>query len=260
MDNNNTFTNTKFEVWLKDNKAIKFYSNSAELKALIFKENKGKAGIYMWTHIETGKFYVGSTVDISERMYNYFSIIKLKRSKTAYINNALLLHGHSAFSLTILKYIDITDLSKEEARELILSSEQYFLNLIFSPIRLNSYNILPTAGSRLGAKHSKESIAKMSGQNNHMFNKYLSDETLTKMSEAKAGKDNPMSKKVYVYSKDSDTVKETILYKSFDTCIDVAKFFDCTTRTISNYLDKNKLYKNQWILTSSPKNGNNSKG
>ena len=100
----------------------------------------------------------------------------------------------------------------------------------------------------------------MSGQNNHMFNKYLSDETLTKMSEAKAGKDNPMSKKVYVYSKDSDTVKETILYKSFDTCIDVAKFFDCTTRTITNYLDKNKLYKNQWILTSSPKNGNNSKG
>jgi group I intron endonuclease len=186
-------------------------------------------------------------------------IEKLKRSKTAYINNALLLHGHSAFSLTILKYIDITDLSKEEARELILSSEQYFLNLIFSPIKLNTYNILPIAGSSLGAKYSKESITKMSGQNNHMFNKNLSDDTLAKMSEAKAGKDNPMSKKVHVYSKDSDT-KETILYKSFDTCIDVAKFFDCSTRTISNYLDKNKLYQNQWILTSSPKNGNNSRG
>lgn len=259
MNNNNTFTNTKFEVWLKDNKAVKFYPNSAELKALISKDNKGKAGVYMWTHIETGKFYVGSTVDISERMYNYFSIVKLKRSKTAYINNALLLHGHSAFSLTILKYIDITNLSKEEARELILSSEQYFLDLIFSPIRLNSYNILPTAGSRLGAKHSKESIVKMSGQNNHMFNKYLSIETLAKMSEAKVGKDNPMRKTVYVYFKDSDTVKETVLYKSFDTCIDVAKFFDCTTRTISNYLDKDKLYKNQWFLTSSPKNENNSR-
>jgi hypothetical protein len=47
MNNNNTFTNTKFEVWLKDNKAVKFYPNSAELKALIFKDNKGFAGIYM---------------------------------------------------------------------------------------------------------------------------------------------------------------------------------------------------------------------
>lgn len=78
---------------------------------------------------------------------------------------------------------------------MILSSEQYFLDLIFSPIKLNTYNILPTAGSRLGAKHSKESIAKMSGKNNPMFNKYISYNTLAKMNEAKIGKDNPMSKK-----------------------------------------------------------------
>lgn len=94
----------------------------------------------------------------------------------------------------------------------------------------------------------------MSGENNHMFNKYISNDTLAKMSEAKIGKDNSMSKKVYVYSKESDTIKETIIYKSFDTCIDVAKFFNYSTRTITNYLDKNKLYKNQWILTSSFKN------
>jgi group I intron endonuclease len=257
MNNNNTFTNTKFEIWLKNNKTIKFYSNSAELKTLILKENRGKAGIYMWTHVESGKFYIGSTFDISERMYNNFSIGKLKQSKTAHINNALLHHKHSAFSLTILKYIDISNLDKKEARELIFSSEQYFLDLIFSPIKLNTYNILPTAGSSLGAKHLKESIAKMSGENNHMFNKYISNDTLAKMSEAKIGKDNPMSKKVYIYSKESDTIKETIIYKSFDTCIDVAKFFNCSTRTITNYLDKNKLYKNQWILTSSPKNKKN---
>jgi hypothetical protein len=47
MNNNNTFTNTKFEIWLKNNKAIKFYLNSAELKTLILKENRGKAGIYI---------------------------------------------------------------------------------------------------------------------------------------------------------------------------------------------------------------------
>jgi len=32
-----------------------------------------------------------------------------------YIYNALLVHGYSAFTLTILEYLDITNLSKEEA-------------------------------------------------------------------------------------------------------------------------------------------------
>ena len=38
----------------------------------------------------------------------------------------------------------------------------------------------------------------MSGANNNMFGKYYSDETIAKMSEAKRGKKNPKSKKVYI--------------------------------------------------------------
>jgi len=58
-----------------------------------------------------------------------------------------------------LEYIDITDLSKEETRLLILEREQFYLNLAFSEDVPNTYNILKVAGSLLGFKHSEESIA-----------------------------------------------------------------------------------------------------
>lgn len=58
-----------------------------------------------------------------------------------------------------------------------------------------------------------------------------------------------MSKNVFVYSINLET-QETTQYKSFNTCTDAAKFFDCSTRNISRYLDKGRLYKNQWILSS----------
>lgn len=105
-----------------------------------------------------------------------------------------------------------------------------------------------------GKSHSSESLALMSknhsGVNNPMFGKSHSPESLIKMSEAKIGENHPMKKNVFVYSFNLET-KEKILYKSFNSCIEAAKYFDCTTRTLSRYLDKNKLYKKQWLLLSS---------
>lgn len=41
---------------------IIIYNNGDVDKAKILKENFGKAGIYQWTHLESGKFYVGSAL------------------------------------------------------------------------------------------------------------------------------------------------------------------------------------------------------
>lgn len=250
--------------------AVKIYHNTETDKSLILSDNIGKAGIYMWTHKETGKFYIGSAVDLSKRLSTYYSPSWLKCTNN-YISRALILHTHSAFSLSIIEIIDITNLSKEESRKLILSREQNYLDLIFLVDKPNSYNILKEAGSLLGYKHNDFSIAKMKqskgGGNNPMSGKTHSVDTLTKMSQPKseitkakmsesqksinrAGKNNPMSKKVFVYSFDSLN-QETILYKTFDSCTEAAKFFDSSSRVITYYLDKNKLYKKEWILLSS---------
>src|SRR5690606_28603573 len=144
------------------------YSNAETDKSKILSDNKGKAGIYLWTHKESGKKYIGSAVDLSKRLKDYFSPSYLKRAKN-YICNALIFHTHSAFSLSILEYINISNLSKEEALQLIIEREQFYLDLIFSEDESNTYNILKVAGSLLGFKHSEKTIAKMSGENNHMF-------------------------------------------------------------------------------------------
>ena len=48
--------------------------------------------------------------------------------KFFYIYNALTYHGYDTFSVTILEIINITNLSKKDARKLILEREQYYLD------------------------------------------------------------------------------------------------------------------------------------
>lgn len=86
------------------------------------------------------------------------------------------------------------------------------------------------------------SQAKTSDKNPRgMLGKTLSEKTKAKMSIAKSN-NNPMSKKVFVYSFNLET-KVTILVRFFNTGAEAAKYFNCSNSTISNYLDKDKLYK-----------------
>lgn len=215
------------------------YDNALTDKFRIKSELKNKAGIYMWTHLKSNRVYVGSAFDLSIRLSQYYYDTYLDILDN-YISRALLEHTHEAFSLTILEIIEISDKSIEEARELILSREQVYLNIIFSDDEPNTYNLLKMAGSSLGYPHSEETKAKMSlikiGENNPMF--------------GKLGENHPVSKSVFVYSIYSDS-KELVLYKSFHSCKEAAKFLDCSTRSLSRYLDKNKLYKKEWLLFSS---------
>jgi group I intron endonuclease len=120
---------------------------------------------------------------------------------------------------------------------LILEQEQYYID-IFSP----EYNINPIAGSRLGSKHTEKTKNNMKKSKTEEHKKNMSkpktEITRKNMSKAKLGENNPMSKNIFVYSFNSET-KEAILYKSFNTCIEATKYFDCSGRTISRYLDKN---------------------
>ena len=50
------------------------YESADKDKIQILKENKNLAGIYLWTHKKSGKTYLGSAVDLSKRITQYFSI------------------------------------------------------------------------------------------------------------------------------------------------------------------------------------------
>lgn len=127
----------------------------------------------------------------------------LNKGKSA-IYSSIINYGHSNFSLEILEYCSPND---------AVSREQYYIDLL-KP----KYNILLTAGSFLGFKHSELSIKKMSevkkgkkhseetlarmsaaklGINNHMYGKTLSEETKKKLSEAKKCENHPSFGKTY---------------------------------------------------------------
>lgn len=131
------------------------YSNSDLYCDDILKDNKGKAGIYMWSHTQSGKRYIGSSGDLKRRFYSYFSTTYLESCNgRSHIYNALLKYGYSNFSLEILEYCEPSK---------CLEREQYYIDLL-KP----EYNILKLAGSclgnkaRLGLKHSEETKKKMS--------------------------------------------------------------------------------------------------
>jgi group I intron endonuclease len=233
-----------------------------------------------WAH----KMYVGSAVDLSKRLKNYFNINYLNRHKYTYIYNAIISHGYSAFSLTILKHIDISHLDKKQARKLILSREQYYIDSL-NP----EYNILKIAGSSLGFNHSEETLAKMSeaksGENNPMFGrtgennprgmqgKTHSEESLLKMSKAQSGENNPMSGKIhkeetiarmsvakggsiiYVYSflGSPESPEKSTLINTFSSARKAAKHFNYDNSTISSYIKSGKLFKGEYILSINPK-------
>jgi group I intron endonuclease len=238
---------------------LMIYPNSDTDKSKILAENKGKTGIYLWEHKESGKKYVGSAVDLSKRMYNYFSIGYLDRKKNMYICRALKNHGYSTFSLTIYEHINISGLSKEEARKLILEREQFYLDIL-SP----NYNILKKAGSWLGFNHSEGTKLKLSemnkGENHPMFGRNHSPETLALISknharpwlgksvsaETKDKISKSLYKKVFVYSNSS-----SILVYEFGSHLEAAKHFNCSSMTISRYVKNDYIFKKQWILSAS---------
>lgn len=65
----------------------------------ILKDNKGKTGLYRWTNIKTGHTYIGSAVDLSRRLRDYFSsrfIAKEAIKSNSIIYRALLKYGISS--------------------------------------------------------------------------------------------------------------------------------------------------------------------
>jgi group I intron endonuclease len=75
----------------------------------------------MWVHLQSGKRYVGSSVDLRRRFLEYFNTERLLRSPSMIINRALLKYGYSAFRLEILEYC---------GKDKLMEKEKYYLDFI----------------------------------------------------------------------------------------------------------------------------------
>lgn len=121
---------------------ISSYGNADLEKVSVIKENKGKSGIYRWINTENNKSYTGSSIDLGRRFKEYYNYNHISNKRCRFpINNALLKYGYSKFKLEILEYCDKSNL---------IERKQYYID---NP--KPEYNVLLTAGSNLGFKHSE---------------------------------------------------------------------------------------------------------
>lgn len=239
------------------------YANADTQKESILNDNKGKAGVYCWTNIESGKKYVGSSVDIYRRFMNYYNIKYITRAcKSSLICRALLKYGYSKFKLEILEYCD---------QDSAIEREQYYIDLL-NP----EYNILKVAGSLFGYKHTPESLEKM---REIALNR--SDETKAKLREAALGKTYNHTEETKIklrnailgIKRSEETREKLRIIQSnrtkhpvpgfkievkdmetgqtsiYDSLRAAAKEFNKGHKSLSYSLDNGKLYRGRYLIT-----------
>lgn len=104
-----------------------------------YKDNIKMSGIYRWVNLVNGDTYIGSAVDLTERLRDYLSPVWLKKEvlkHNSIIYRALLKYGYAKFRLEILEYCD---------RSQTIVREQYYIDK-YQPTN----NICKIAGSSLG--------------------------------------------------------------------------------------------------------------
>jgi len=117
--------------------AVVVYTNPAEQKQSIIRDNKLKSGVYRWTNNINGNSYIGSSKNLGPRLQQYYGK-SLVNKKSSLICRAILKYGHENFTLDILEYC---------GKDVTIEREQYYIDLL-KP----TYNILQIAGSPLGRK------------------------------------------------------------------------------------------------------------
>jgi len=120
------------------------YNNADTCKDQILSENTDKSGIYRLKNLTNGKRYVGSAMDLSNRLLFYYSASKINsalQQGKSYICSAIIKYGLNNFSLEILEYCE---------PEKLLIREKYYIDLGAE------YNIIkdPTLPPMSGREHT----------------------------------------------------------------------------------------------------------
>ena len=269
-----------------DNNSIKLYEDAYSMRKSIIKDNKNKSGIYKWTNKLTNDIYIGQSVDLAKRFIRYFNMSYLKNRETLIISRALIKYGYSNFSLEILEYCDLVDLTERE---------QYYLD------KLNpKYNILKIAGSSLGHKLTEETKAKISKSlkgiyvkeksalygrthseetkalmalkkskaNNPLFGKTHAEETKELMRQKALGRKHSVAEgaetllkmsisrgyMVFIHEKcDSEGFQ---LIGSFVSIRKAAKFLGISSNTVRLYINSGKIFKDRYKFVGARSAGN----
>ena len=128
-----------------------------------------QSGIYLIRNKKNRKCYVGSAVNLQKRRKEHYKRLRRNAHYNFHLQHAFNKYGKGNFVWIVAELCDAEDL---------IEREQFWID--FYGIN-NVYNILPTAGSMLGMKHTLETRKRLSEANK---GKKHSIETKKKIAEA----------------------------------------------------------------------------
>ena len=144
-----------------------------------------KSGIYKITNEITGKFYIGSSIDIDQRFLDHKRDLNNKTHVNIILQRSWDKHGEKAFSNTTLE---------ECSPEKCFEREQYYLDTL-QPYKSIGYNIGKHAGGGDNFTHNpnKEAMREKNrlmslGENNAMFGKNHTEESIEKLKNKAKGR------------------------------------------------------------------------
>jgi group I intron endonuclease len=132
-----------------------------------------ESGIYCIRNKVNNSFYIGSAVKLSRRFRFHTSALNKNDHINGYLQNAWNKYGASNFEFFVVEYV--------EKLEDLIKAEQEWIDLLNTTNREYGYNICLNAGSRLGMKHTEETLKRMSEIKK---GKRFSEEHKRKISEA----------------------------------------------------------------------------
>lgn len=116
------------------------------------------AGIYKLTQVDSGKVYVGKSVNINRRLMSHKNCGK-KVSGVCYFQNAIIKHGWDSFKVEILETVENFDKLKDNSS--LLERESYYIKLFDSTDKAKGYNICKYSTDLTGIPFSNEHKEKL---------------------------------------------------------------------------------------------------
>jgi hypothetical protein len=194
-----------------------------------------RSGVYLWYSKVSGKYYVGSSVNLYKRLSKYYQNNYLEYSShyDLPIVRAITKYGLDSFILVILDYTDESN---------IHTSEQYFIDTLL-PI----YNIRQVAGFRSGKPIARQPLSEKhklrlslkKGINHHNYGIKRPSEVINLMRD-----NHPKTKKLYQYLEDKVT-----LVAKYNSIREMQKKTGITKEYVSKCIKLDKLVHDKYYLS-----------
>lgn len=136
------------------------------------------AGVYRIKNVVNGKIYIGSSVDLMNRMYCHKSRLRRGIHKNPHLQSAWNKYGEENFEFTVLEIV--------ENKDDVLDVEQLYLDTYHPDYNVFKYTEYTRRDDHLTDEH-KEKISKSKqgtnvGEDNHFYGRKHSRETKKKLS------------------------------------------------------------------------------